>query len=116
MRGAGQGLLGRAGGRPFLAVALMDEGLPALRSDELNAQLGRRTPRTACHPHHLPRQSLRLWLAHTVGEGGDAALLEVLVHEGVDDGVVEAVEEADGLYDGDDHVQRDVVVFLLQVV
>lgn len=54
--------------------------------------------------------------AEAVGEGGDAALFELLVHEGVDDGVVEAVEEADGLNDGDDHVERDLAVLVLQVV
>lgn len=118
VQGTDQVLVGRAWAPPIRAMALMgqDEGLPALRSDELNVQLGRRPPRTTCHPHHGPRLSLRLRLAHAVGEGGDAALLEVLVHEGVDDGVVEAVEEADGLDDGDDHVQRDVVVLLLNVV
>lgn len=118
LRRAGRALVGRAGPPPLRAVALVgqDEGLPALRSDELNAQLGRRPTRTPRTHRRRPRQNLRLRLAHAVGEGGDAALLEVLVHEGVDDGVVEAVEEADGLDDGDDHVQRDVVVLLLQVV
>lgn len=47
---------------------------------------------------------------------GHAVLLEVLVHEGVDDGVVEGVGEADGLHHSDDHVHRDLVVVLLQLV
>lgn len=51
-----------------------------------------------------------------MGEGGDAALLEVLVHEGVHDGIVEAVEKPNGLNNGDDHVQCDSVIFLLKVI
>lgn len=49
-------------------------------------------------------------------KSGNAVLLEVLVHEGVDDGVVEGVGEADGLDHCDDHVHRDLVVVLLQVI
>lgn len=82
-----------------------NEGFSALGFDELYAQFGR---------HHS--RTLRFGFPEAVGEGGDAALLKVLVHEGVHDGVVEAVEEPDGLNDSDDHVQRDSVVFLLQVV
>lgn len=88
------------------AVALrFHEGLSALGLDELYSQIGR---------HHGPR--LLGGLSHAVRQRRDAALLKVLVHEGVDDGVVEAVEEADGLDDGDDHVERHSVVFLFQVV
>lgn len=73
--------------------------------DELHAKFG---------PHH--GVALLVGLSDAVGEGGDAALLEVLVHEGIHDGIVEAVEEPDGLYNGDNHVQCDSVVFLLQVI
>ncbi len=77
------------------AVALIgfQEGFSALGFDELHAQFG---------PHH--GAALLVGLSDAVGEGGDAALLEVLVHEGIHDGIVEAVEEPDGLNDGDDHV------------
>lgn len=76
-----------------------------MRFNELHAHFG--------HHHSC---NLLVRLSDAVGEGGDAALLEVLVHKGVHDGIVEAVEEPDGLNDGDDHVERDSVIFLLQVV
>lgn len=88
-----------------VACARLDEGFSTLRSDELHAQFGRR---------HDSSPLVRFLYA--VGEGGDAALLEVLVHEGVHDGIVEAVEEPDGLNNGDDHVDCDSVVFLLQII
>lgn len=47
---------------------------------------------------------------------GHAALFKVLVHEGVDDGIVEGVGEADGLNHSDDHVERHLVVALLQII
>lgn len=104
VRGAGWVFLG---GALVLALAFvrLHEGLSALGFDELHADFRRR-----CGGHLL------VGLADPVGEGGDAALLEVLVHEGVHDGVVEAVEEADGLDDGDDGVDRDAVVFVLQII
>lgn len=88
-----------------LAFVRLHEGLSALGFDELHADLRR----------HCGGRLL-VGFPDAVGEGGDAALLEVLVHEGVHDGVVEAVEEADGLDDGDDGVDRDAVVFVLQII
>lgn len=88
-----------------VAFVWLKEGFPALGFDVLHAQFGR---------HHSAT-----WLVgfpDTLGEGGDATLLEVLVHEGVHDGVVEAVEEPDGLNYGNDHVERDAVIFVLQVI
>ena len=73
--------------------------------DELHGQFGRR--------HST---ALLAGFSDAVGEGGDAALLEILIHEGIHDGIVEAVEEANGLNNGDDHVNRDSVVFLFQVI
>ena len=70
------------------------------------------------HAEFGPRSGnhLLVGFADALGQRGDAALLEVLVHEGVDDGIVEAVEEADGLDHGDDHVDRDAIVFILQII
>lgn len=103
--GAGRAFLRRAPLRPPGFVRL-HEGFPALGLDEVHAEFGRRRR----------RGHLLVGLPDALGEGGDAALLEVLVHEGVDDGIVEAVEEADGLDHGDDRVDRDAVVFVLQIV
>jgi len=75
-----------------------------LRFDELHARFG---PRRG--------DALRVRLLNAVGEGGHAALLEVLVHEGVHDGIVEAVEEPDGLNNGDDHVEGDSVILVFQI-
>lgn len=83
----------------------LHEGLPALGFDKVHAEFGRR------HGGHL-----LVGLSDALGEGGDAALLEILVHEGVHDWIVEAVEEADGLDHGDDHVDGDAVVFVLQII
>lgn len=52
----------------------------------------------------------------TVGEGRNTALLEVLIHEGIHDWIVEAVEESNGLNNGDDHVQGDAVILLFQII
>ena len=60
--------------------------------------------------------ALVVGLAEARGECGDAALLEVLVHEGVDDRVVEGVEEANGLHHRNDHVNGDLIVVFLQVI
>lgn len=73
--------------------------------DVLHTEFGR---------HH--GTSLLVGFSDALRERGHAALLEILVHEGVHDGVVEAVEEADGLDDSDDHVDRDAVVLVLQVI
>lgn len=70
--------------------------------DELHGQFGR---------HH--DVTLRIRFSDAVGEGRDAAFLEVLVHESVHDGIVEAVEEPNGLNNGDDHVKFDSIIFLL---
>lgn len=104
VRGAGWAFLRRALILP-LSLVRLHEGLSALGFDELHADFGRH------RGGHL-----LVGFPDAVGEGGDAALLEVLVHEGVHDGVVEAVEEADGLDDGDDGVDRDAVVFVLQII
>lgn len=76
-----------------------------MRLDELHTESG-------CHGG----SPLLVRFADAVGEGGDTALFEVLVHEGVHNGVVEAVKESDCLNDGYDHIKRDSVVFLLQVI
>lgn len=99
--------------RVFLRRALLQpsgfvrlhDGFSPLGFDELHAEFGRH-----------PGGHLLVGFSDALGEGGDAALLEVLVHEGVHDGIVEAVEKADGLDHGDDHVDRDAVVFILQII
>lgn len=73
--------------------------------DELHGQFRRR-----CGAALLVRFS------DAVGQGGDAALLEILIHEGIHDRIVEAVEEPNGLNNGDDHVKFHPVIFLLQVI
>lgn len=88
-----------------IAFVWLQEGFSTLGFDELHTQSRRRHSATL-----LGR------LSNAVGEGGEATLLEVLVHEGVDDGIVEAVEEPDGLNSGDDHVECDSVIFVLQVI
>lgn len=104
VRGARGALLGRVL-LGAVVLARLEEGLSALGLDELHAHLGRRLG-----------SALLAGSPDAVGQSGDAALLEVLVHEGVNDGIVEAVEEADGLDNGHDHVEGDAVVFLLQVI
>lgn len=86
-------------------VARLDESFSSLGLDEVDAESWDRRGAV-----------LLVGFADAVGQSGNAGLLEVLVHEGVDNGVVKAVEEADGLDDGDDHVHRDAVVFVLQIV
>lgn len=73
--------------------------------DELHAQSG---------PHRSATLLVRF--ADAMGEGGHAALFEILIHEGIHDRIVEAVEEPDGLNNGDYHVKCDSVIFLLQVI
>ncbi len=81
------------------------ESFSALGFDELHVQFGRHR-----------NGALLVGFSDAVGEGGDAALLEVLVHEGVHNGVVETIEEPDGLNNGNDHVECDSIVFFLQVI
>lgn len=57
-----------------------------------------------------------MWFTEAVGEGRDAALLEVFIHEGINNWIVEAVEEPNGLNYSDDHVQGDSIVLLLQII
>lgn len=88
-----------------VAFVWLQEGFSASGFDELHAQ-----------PRHRRGDALLVGFADALGEGGDAALFEVLVHERVHNGIVEAVEEPDGLNDGDDRVQGYAVIFLLQVI
>ena len=57
-----------------------------------------------------------MWQSAALGEGEDKILLNVLVHKGIDDRVVEGVGEADGLGDGHDNFHCDVVEPLIQVI
>lgn len=76
-----------------------------MRFNELHTQSG-----------HCTGTALLVGFSDAVGQGGDAALFEVLIHEGIHDRIVEAVEEPNGLNNGDEHGKCHPVVFLLQVI
>lgn len=88
-----------------MAFIGLHKGFSPLGFNEVQAQFGR---------HHS--SALLVRFPDALGEGGDAALLEILVHEGIYNGIIKAVEEPDGLNDGDDHVNRDSVIFVLEVI
>lgn len=85
-----------------MAFIGLNKGFSPLGFDEVQAQFGR---------HHS--SALLVRFPDALGEGGDAALLEILIHEGIHNGIIKAVEEPNGLNDGDDHINCDSVIFVL---